>query len=264
MQPVETQAGSTISGTYVYCVMPTETAPEESAAFGPAVDGLASVRAVRQNGLTALVSDALRTEYDPSRANIGAHEHVVREAFQRGDVLPMRFGTVAQDDGSVESFLSEKHQDLAKALQQLHGRAELALKVSWLDRDAIFREILAEDDDIRQLRAAIVGRSEAEANDQRVELGRQVAGVMEQKRKATAERIVERLRPKAIEIDVQRLLSESMILNAAILIERSGIDAFDEAVSALGSEESGRLSVKYVGPLPPYSFVKIAIPKNEG
>jgi hypothetical protein len=249
--------------TYVYCVMPTEIAAKESTAFGPAIDGSKPLRAVRENGLTALVSDALRTEYDPSRANIGAHERVVREAFERGDVLPMRFGSVARDDGTVESFLREKHEDLSKALERLHGRAELALKVSWVDRDAILREILAEDETIGQLRDEIFARPEAETHDQRVELGRRTLELVEKKRKAEADRIIERLRPKAIDVDLQRLLSETMLVNAAFLVDRTGITAFDEAVSALGSEGSGRWAVKYVGPLPPYSFVQISILKEQ-
>ncbi len=264
MQQGEAQAGRTVSGTYVYCVMPTALAPTESTALGPSIDASAPLRTVREDGLTALVSDALRPEYDPSRANIGAHERIVRAAYERGDVLPMRFGTVAPDDGSVETFLRQKHDDLAKVLEQLHDRAELALKVSWVDGDAILKEILMEDEGIRQQRAEIMARPEAEAHDQRVELGRRVTEALEQRRQAEADRILERLRSKAIDVDVHNLLSETMVLNAAFLIDRDAMTPFDEEVSALGSEESGRLTVKYVGPLPPYSFVKIAIPKDQG
>jgi hypothetical protein len=259
----ETPTGS-VSGTYVYCVVPTECAPKGSAELGPAIDGSASVRTVRENSLTALVSDAMRPEYDPSRANIGVHERIVREAFERGDTLPMRFGTVARDDGSVESFLHEKHGDLARALEELHGRAELALKVSWANRDDVLGEVVAEDEVVRQLRDEIAARPEGETRDQRVALGRRVAEAMENKRKGEADRIVERLRPKAIGVDLHNLLSETMILNAAFLIDRAQIPGFDEAVNALGSEASGRLTVKYIGPRPPYSFVKISIPKEQG
>jgi hypothetical protein len=260
MQQGNAQAGSATSGTYVYCVMQTESAPSESTALGSAIDGSTSLRTVRENGLTALVSDAMRPEYEPSRANIGVHERVVREAFERGDVLPMRFGTVARDDGSVEGFLREKHEDLAKSLEELHGRAELALKVSWVDRDAILREILEEDEVLRSLRDEIFARPEAETHDERVELGRRTLDIVEQKRKAEGDRILERLQEKAIDVDVNRLLSETMVLNASFLIDRNAIATFDDAVNTVGAEQSGRMTLKYVGPLPPYSFVKIAIP----
>ncbi len=262
MQQGEAIAGPTVTRTYVYCVIPTDSVPEESTAFGPSIDGSPPVRALRENGLTALVSDALRPDYDPSRANIGAHERIVREAYERGDVLPMRFGTVAQDDRSVESFLREKHKDLERALEELHGRAELAVKASWVDQDTTLRAILEEDDAIRQLREEIMALPEGEAHEQRVELGRRVSEAMEQRRKADADRILERLRPRALDVQVQRLLSETMVVNASFLVDRAEITAFDEAVNELGAEESGTLTLKYVGPLPPYSFVKITVPKE--
>src|SRR5262245_55730442 len=146
------QSGSTVAGTYVYCVIPsTMIAEKESPTFGVPIDPSTTTRIVRENGLAALVSDALRAHYDPSRLNIGAHERIVREAHALGDVLPMRFGTVARDDRAVESFLRDKHEDLERSLQQLNGRAELALKVLW-DRDSILKEILVEDEAIRALR----------------------------------------------------------------------------------------------------------------
>ena len=37
--------------------------------------------------------------------------------------------------------------------------------------------------------------------------------------------------------------------------------AFDAEVNAIGVEQQGRLTFTYVGPLPPYSFVKIVVRK---
>ncbi len=256
----EKQTEAKPQGTYVYCVMPTAIAAKESKGLGPPIDASAKLRTVRGDGLTALVSDAMRAQYDPSRANIGAHERVVREACAHGDGLPMRFGTVAKDDGAVQSFLREKHEVLEKAIEQLHGRVELALKVFW-DTNAILREILSEDEELQAMREALRDQPEAETHDQRVELGRRVTEAMEQKRQAEAGRILERLGPKATELDEQGLMNDTMVLNAAFLVDEKKLDAFDDEVNAIGAEQQGRLTFKYAGPLPPYSFVKIVIPK---
>jgi hypothetical protein len=258
---METQTEPTVTGTYVYCVMPTPTAAKEPTALGAAIDAPKPVRIVSENGFAAIVSDALRAEYDPSRKNVGAHERVVREAFERGDTLPMRFGTVARDDGAVQTFLREKHEELEKSFEQLHGRAELALKVFW-DRDSMLGELLTEDEKIRGLREALAAQPEGEAYDLRIELGRSTTEAMERKRQAEADRIVERLRPKAIEVDVHRLLSDTMVLNASFLVDRTAVAALDEDVSELGAQQRGRLTFKFVGPLPPYSFVKVVVPKE--
>jgi hypothetical protein len=108
----------------------------------------------------------------------------------------------------------------------------------------------------------VASRPEGETYDERVELGRLLNEAIERKRQAEADRIVARLREKAVDIDVHNLLSESMVLNAGFLVDRAAVDAFDEAVNELAAEAGERLTFKYVGPLPPYSFVKVAVPEE--
>ena len=43
-------------------------------------------------------------------------------------------------------------------------------------------------------------------------------------------------------------------VNTAFLVERERIDDFSRAVGELGRELEGRVRLRYVGPLPPYSF----------
>jgi hypothetical protein len=45
-------------------------------------------------------------------------------------------------------------------------------------------------------------------------------------------------------------------VNAAFLVERSRVDEFSEAVARLADEVDGRMRLRYVGPLPPYSFTE--------
>jgi hypothetical protein len=237
-----------------------QTVATNGSTFGESIDPEKPVRIVRENGFSAVVSDAMRSQYDASRANIGAHERIVRQAFDRGDVLPMRFGSVARDDQTVQSFLRDKHDVLEKSLAELHGRAELALKVLW-DRDAVLREILTQNDEIRALRDAIRTRPEDETYDERVELGRLTSEALEQRRNDEVERILARLRPKAVAVDVKPG-SETMVLNAAFLVDQRALEGFDEEVSTVSREMSDRLTFRYLGPLPPYSFVNIAVPKE--
>jgi hypothetical protein len=48
--------------------------------------------------------------------------------------------------------------------------------------------------------------------------------------------------------------SADAAVNAAFLVERERIDEFSRAVTELGHELAGRVKLRYVGPLPPYSF----------
>lgn len=254
-------AAESVTGTYIYCVTPTSSTEDvDTNALGKPVGNSESVRFVRSDGFAAIVSDALRDEYDPSRANIGAHERIVQGAFDRGDVLPMRFGTVAQNDESVQRFLRDNESSLEKSLDELHGRGEMVVKATW-DQDAILRQVISENETLQALRDEIASRPEAETYDQRIELGRLVSEAIERKRKELGDYIVQRLQPKAIDTDVHDLVSETMVANVGFLVDRNALDAFDDEVAALGAELGG-LTFKYVGPLPPYSFVRINVPKE--
>jgi hypothetical protein len=257
MKPEE-QAPSKVNGIWVYGVVPTGTKETSS---GEGIDRGTPVRTIRENGLAAVVSDAQQGQYDASRANIGAHERVVRETYERGEVLPMRFGMIARDDRAVHRFLRDVHDDLVKSLEALRNRSELSLKVLW-ERERMLGEILLEDAEIRAQREAIGGQPAEQTHNQRVELGRLVGEAMERKRQSEADGIVERLRAKAIDVDIANLMSEDMVLNAAFLVERDAIAAFDEEIRSLGDEQRGRLNLRYTGPLPPYSFVRIEVPND--
>jgi hypothetical protein len=256
----EKQKESKIAGTYVYCVLPSAELPKDLAGLGPSIDQPKPLRTVRSNGLVALVSDAMRAEYDASRANVGVHERVIRDLFEKGDVLPMRFGSVARDDAMVKRFLTDKQTDLEKSFEQLHGRGELAVKALW-DQNRMLRELVSANEQIRTLRDALAGQPEAETRDQRIELGRLVGEAMDQMRQAVADRILQQLRPKALDVELHRT-ADPMVLNAAFLVDRNALDDFDAAVNELIRAEQGRLTIKYLGPLPPYSFVRLVVPKE--
>ena len=50
-----------------------------------------------------------------------------------------------------------------------------------------------------------------------------------------------------------------MAVNGSFLLDRDGLDEFDRAVEGLGADEAGRVRFKYTGPLPPHSFVELAV-----
>jgi len=250
-----------IVGTYVYCVGSAET-------FGPGRPSLGShgvggsdveIRTVEYGDLAAVVSDAPTAAFDITRDNLMAHQHVVEESMRHTDVLPVAFGTVARDDREVqEKLLRREHDDLQDHLAYVKGRVELGLKVLW-DRDRLFAEIAAERDDIRSLRDRLAKRPPDSAYFERIQLGELTNAAINEKRDREAEAIVEQLSPLAVELQINRLLTETMILNASFLVDKNRMSAFDREVQWLGQQHADRLTFQYVGPLPPYSFVNINV-----
>jgi len=222
---------------------------------GPDID----VRTVEYGDLAAVVSDAPVMAYDITRDNLTAHQRVVEESMRQTDVLPVAFGTVARDDRDVrEKLLHREHDELKEYLAYVKGRVELGLKVLW-DRDRLFAEIAAERDDIRSLRDHLVNRPPDSAYFERIQLGELTNAAIAEKRERDAEAVLEQLSPLAVNLQLNRLLTDMMILNASFLVDKDRMSAFDREVQWLGELHADRLKLQYVGPLPPYSFVNVNV-----
>jgi hypothetical protein len=86
-----------------------------------------------------------------------------------------------------------------------------------------------------------------------------VAEAVNAKREQDGQQMLARLEPLAVRVDVGDPIHERMALNASFLVERGQVQAFDQAVDALGAEQSDRMRFKYTGPLPPHSFVELSV-----
>jgi len=248
-------------GTYVYCVGSAEELGPDLPSLGArGVGGPdVEVHTVEYGGLAAVVSDAPTMTFDITRDNLMAHQRVVEESMRHTDVLPVAFGTVARDDRDVrEKLLRREHDDLQEYLAYVKDRVELGVKALW-DRDRLFAEIAAERDDIRSLRDRLAGLPQDSAYFERIQLGELTNAAIAEKRDRDAEAILEELRPLAVDLQLNRLLTDMMILNASFLVDKDQITAFDRQMQWLGELHAERLTFQYVGPLPPYSFVNINV-----
>src|SRR5262245_4713251 len=78
------------------------------------------VHTVNYRRLAAVVSNSPHVEYENSRRNMMAHTLVLEEIIEQFDLLPVRFGTIAPDAGSVtERLLAPRYQELTELLEQM-------------------------------------------------------------------------------------------------------------------------------------------------
>lgn len=243
-------------GTYIYCVTSASAAPDGQALTAQGIGG-EPVRAVPYSDLAAIVSNSPFDSYDVTRENLMAHEQVVEAVMQRADVLPVSFGTVAENDQVVQQqLLAAASNDLHQALELVHGRVELGVKALW-QKDRLFDELAAEDETIQALREEIAGTTPEETYDQRTQLGELIAAGIERKRQEDAAAIRNALQSLAVDARENQLLTDLMVLNASYLVEKQQIPAFEAQLNALEQAQAGRLIFQYSGPLPPYNFVSI-------
>jgi hypothetical protein len=242
-----------VTAVYVYGIARAADNTEVQApGVGQDKDG---VRRVVHGELAALVSDVDAGPLVAARGLRG-HWRVLEEAATKATVLPVRFGTVVEDvDAVIDRFLAPRHDHLVAQLAALSGKVQLSVK-AFYDEDRLMRGVVQGSPAVAQLRQRVRGRPKAATYYDRIELGELVASEVERARERDSAMVFDRLEPLAVAARREPPGTPDAAVNAAFLVERPRVDEFSEAVAQLADEVEGRMRVRYVGPLPPYSFAE--------
>jgi hypothetical protein len=174
-------------------------------------------------------------------------------------LLPVRFYTVAPNAEEIRSLLRRRYLEFKKLLRELDNKAELGLKALWRDMDCIFQEIVKENAEIKALRAKMTGCSAEEAGQDKGALGEMLKLALENKRAREREALLQPLRRLSSDSYLNKTYGDDMLMNAALLVDRVWEKEFDGEVEELVARHGDRIEFKYVGPVPPYSFVNIVV-----
>jgi hypothetical protein len=184
-----------------------------------------------------------------------AHERVNEAVMREHTVIPMSFGTVFKTREDIVELLRAAYDAFGDVLQKMKDKVEFGLKVLW-DRDAVIREIEAEDEDVRRLKDEISSQR-GSTYFARMQYGRAVEAALETRSERYASEIFEQLRPVSVASRANKPIGDRMILNAAFLVARDREAAFDAKVKEIGAHD--KLTFKYTGPWPPYNFVNVRL-----
>jgi Gas vesicle synthesis protein GvpL/GvpF len=238
--------------TVVYGIVPAETPLDGT----PTGIGGAPVGRVVAGGLAALVSPVEGDDLRATRRDLLSHSAVLERALAAGPVLPLRFGIVLRDEEAVaEELLEARHDELSALLRRFERLVELRVKAFYVE-EAVLREIVRSDPAIARLNEATRGIPKASLHPQRIRLGEAVARALEARRESDTRAILARLRPLAEDAVVENTES-SLAFTASFLVDRGRVEAFDAAMDELAREHEGLITFKYLGPLPPHSFVSL-------
>lgn len=240
-----------MSPTYVYGVVPADTVlPEGLRGLGPS--GKVSLVAV--GNLAAVVGEVPVDRPLGTRDDLVAHESVVDAVAGATTILPMRFPAVIEEAGVVDELLGPNEEFFLRALADLEGRVQYTVKGRY-EQDVVLREVIEDDEELRALQEHVRTLPDDASYYDRVKLGELVVAAIEQKREADAAELYDQLEGLAVAIVPHPPAQPEDVIDAALLIDRADIDAFGEAVEALGEAWSGRIRFRLLGPLAPYDFV---------
>lgn len=162
-------------------------------------------------------------------------------------MLPLKFGFTASNKQEVVAVLERAYLQLRAYLDRLKGAVELVIQTSW-DMSKIIQEIAHDHPEL--------------ISEDPVQTGKRLFEATEARKKSFIDAIHHQLSPLAKDYADGPRKAENMLLNRSYLVEHAQEASFDAAMNALGNEYDARLSFRYIGPLPVYSFVNIEL--NQG
>ena len=225
-----------------------------------AMDGLGDrpVRLVESGGLAAVVTDL--DEKPRSRADLARHADVQSAIVAQTGIVPLRFGTLMDDEQELhEGLLGSHAEELEELLGSVEDSVQMTVKAVYHEGQSI-REAIAAHPELKRRSDQLKAGGGMEANrDAWVDLGQKVAQAVEARREADEASIVERLEPHAVHVIVEEPGHERMAARLQLLVARDRRAELDEVVDALAGEQEQRMLIRYVGPLAPYSFCDVSL-----
>jgi hypothetical protein len=251
---METKAG----GTYLYAVVPKAVAPKLGR-----IQGIEQGRVytVESGDLAAVVGDIpSREELRPERRLVAAHQDVLERAAEASPaVLPVSFGTIAENPEDVRELLVRYEQDLSGQMQHVQGKVQMGVRVSYTaSRPSVFEFVVANSPELRETRDRIARSGREPTRDEKIDLGQMVDAVLGNLRDEYARRVEQALGAVA-ECKRNPARQEREFVNEAFLVPKDRQAEFEAAVQSLGGLFPDSFTVEELGPFPPYDFVQLHV-----
>jgi len=128
-------------GLYVYCILPSETS-REYGKIGVKNDSL--VCSVTFKDIAAAVSEFEGYSFEKTDADILAHQRVVQRIFGERVGVPIKFGTILENEEQVRQFLEEGYLGFKKQLTELTAKVGEISAIDSASPTDVIAEILSQ------------------------------------------------------------------------------------------------------------------------
>jgi hypothetical protein len=219
------------------------------------IDG-AAVYSVRHGRAAAVVSDCARQKLRPERAHLAAHKEVLQRLMLDSTVLPMAFGTIADDVKAVRRLLSLNEEVILEQLERVAGKVEMGLRVRW-DVPNIFEYFIDIHPELRAARDRLLGNQRQPRQEDRIELGQLFDRILNDDREAHFEKLEEALAPCCAEIKRSPPRNVNEVANLNCLAGRDGQKQLEEAVVQAAAMFDNNYAFDLNGPWAPHNFVEM-------
>ena len=244
-------------GKYIYCIIKSSDLID----FGPLGIGERRDRVytISYRNISAVVSDTLKKKYPVARENLIPHTFAIEEVMKTHTVLPVRFSTIAEDEDKVKNILEREYDRFTDLLKDMEGKKELGLR-AFFKEDVIYKDILANYEEIRVKKEKLANQPpSSNMHLWLLEIGRVVETALTKEKDKCRADILSVLEPLALKTRICNSYGEMFIMNSAFLVDKKMEPEFDRKVGEITVKYDDKIKFKYVGTVPPFNFVNVAI-----
>jgi hypothetical protein len=242
------------TGLYLYGIIDARDGLDVTAR---GIDG-GSIETIEADGIAAVVTRVGRQKIRPQRANLAAHNHLLRLLVEHRGVIPCAFGMVASSEEQLRDVLRENCDKLLALLARLRGKVEMSLSVYW-NTSNIFEFFVGTNQELKQMRDRVFRSGREPSLEERLELGKTFEAQLQQCRERHTQQVIDTLSPYCADIRAVDPGSEQMIMKLVCLVPKDQQERFELGIQEAARKFDDHYNFKYSGPWAPFDFVDITL-----
>ena len=180
------------------------------------------------------------------------YTRLLSQIVQITTVIPLRFGTLFDEEEHIRKVLRENAKTYQRKLSQFDGKIEVELRVWW--KEETFQQTMLKKKRLARWKKAL--EEGAGQGFDIVEFGRAISEAADQEREELEKIFATVLRPIAAKWLVKEPSDELQAYDGVFLVEKAKEEEFDQAVGSLYAKQSQEMIFKYSGPWAPHHFVE--------
>ena len=242
------------TGLYLYGIIDARDGLDVSTR---GIDG-GDIETIEADGIAAVVTRVSRQKIRPQRANLAAHNNLLRSLVEHQGVIPCAFGMVASSEEQLQDVLRANRDKLLGLLTRLRGKVEMSLSVYW-NTSNIFEFFVGTNQELKQMRDRVFRSGREPSLEERLELGKTFEAQLQQCRERHTQQVIDTLSPYCADIRAVDPGSEQMIMKLVCLVPKDQEGRFEQGIQEAARRFDDHYNFKYSGPWAPFDFVDITL-----
>lgn len=250
--------GEIEKGIYLYCIAEGNVNED----FGNTGVENSKVYTILFRDVSAVVHSCKAEPYNSEDENIVkgwvlSHQGVVDRAMEKyGTILPLGFDTIIKgDEKALKEWLEKEYDNFKNKLEKVRGKKEYGVQI-FIDEKTFVKE-LEKNEEIKNLAEKIEKMPKGTAYMFQKKMENTIKNAMENESKKMFAEFHEKIKNSSdaakIEKNKDTKDGKRMILNTSVLLKNENVKALGAQLDEINKRKG--VSVRFVGPFAPYSFV---------